>query len=521
MGNYIEGMSRKQLLLLPPNLDKWLPRDHPARAIDKFVESLDVNSLDLKEDNDEVGRKRYPPKEMLKILIYSYSVGIRSSREIERLTHENIALRWLSGDLHPDYRTIARFRSENSNVLEGLLTKTVKLYKKVYLNKEGFDGTAFIDSTRIYANASGDSFIDEEKIRKRVREIIKEAEETDKKEDEKYGEDGSGEKLKEETLEELEEIVKELANEVKKEREVDDKEKEKLTNKIESLKRHIKIYKEEVEDNSDSKGRVSTTDPDARFMRHYLHGKQPSYNLQVSADRNRIITGFDVVNKGTDHHQFNRMVKRSERNLGIKLKKGIADKGYYNQDELEPVLKRGTIPIVKKEDYAKENRGKGYFSRDDFRHDKDRDVVICPSGRELTYRYTYKLKGREYRKYRGSSPVCNKCSVKEKCIQARVKGGGNGGKNFSLPADSDFVKMHKGIMEDEENIRLYNMRKEIIEPVLGSIKRNLGFRRFSLRGTGKVKGEFGIIGTIYNLMKLINLMGFDGFMDSLSYDTGY
>ena len=520
MGNYIEGISRKQLLLLPPNLDKWLPKDHPARAIDKFVESLDIESLDLKENNDEVGRKRYPPGEILKILLYSYSVGIRSSREIERMTYENIALRWLSGDLHPDHRTIARFRSENSKVLEGLLTKTVKLYKRIYLSKEGFDGTTFIDSTRVYANASGDSFIDEEKLRKRVKEIIKEAEEIDRKEDEKYGKDGSGEKLREETLEELEEIVKELAEEIKKEGEKNNKEREGLANKIESLKRHIKIYKEEVEENSDSKGRVSTTDPDARFMRHYLHGKQPSYNLQVSVDRNRLIIGSDVVKKGTDHHQFNEMIKRSELNLDGDIEKGIADKGYYNIDELEPVLDRGIIPIVKKEDYAKEKRKKGYFIRDDFRYDEDREVVICPEGQELTYRYTYKVKGRKYRKYRGSSSTCNRCPVKEECIQARAKDGGNEGKNFSLPVDWSFIKKHKEIMEDKENIRLYNKRKEIVEPVLGSIKRNLGFRKFSLRGVRKVKGEFGIIGAIYNLLKMINLMGFDGFMENLAFDTG-
>ena len=521
MGNYIEGKSRKQLFLLPPNLDEWVPKKHPARAIDRFVDSLNTDSMDLQESNDSSGRKRYPPREMIKILMYSYSIGVTSSRKIERLTYENVVLRWLSGGLHPDYRTIARFRRENSKVLEGLLTKTVKLYREVYLDEDNFDGVVFIDSTCIYADANGESFIDEDKIRKRVKKILEEAERKDKEEDEKYGKDGSGDKLSDKSLEELEDITRRLAEEVNREMKEGKKgkeEKEEFMGKLNALAKKIKIYKREADSNSDKKGRVSTTDPDARFMRHYLHGKQPSYRIQVSSDRNRLIVNFDAVKECSDHHQFNNMIKRSESNLSNMVKIGVADKGYYNQKELEPVLDRGIIPVVKKEDQGKEKRKKGQFPHEEFKYNEEKDVVICPGGKELTYRYTYKQKDRKYRKYRVSSSICNNCPMKEKCIQSRVEGGGKAGKNYSIQEDRSFIKKHRKIMENEENLKLYNRRKETVEHVFGVIKRNMGFRRFNLRGHDNIKGEFGLIGAIYNLNKIINLIGFKEFMDNLTFE---
>lgn len=192
MGNYIEGKSRFQAFLFPPRMEDWIPEDHSASVIDRFIESLDIFSLKLVENNDESGRSRYSPLVMLKILIYSYSIGVRSNREIERLTYENVAIRWLSCDLHPDYRTVARFRSEKSEVLKDLLTETVKLYCRLDLEERGFEGVVFVDGTKMYANSSIDSVVDLERIEKRVERILKEAELIDEEEDEKYGKDGSG-----------------------------------------------------------------------------------------------------------------------------------------------------------------------------------------------------------------------------------------------------------------------------------------------------------------------------------------
>jgi transposase len=82
MGRYIEGKSRHQLELFPARLDEWIEEDHPARVIDRFVDNIDMDSLGLKENNDDVGRPRYSPFALIKALIYCYSIGIRSSRKI-------------------------------------------------------------------------------------------------------------------------------------------------------------------------------------------------------------------------------------------------------------------------------------------------------------------------------------------------------------------------------------------------------------------------------------------------------
>jgi transposase len=143
--NHIDSNSRKQAMLFPPILDEWLPNNHPARIIDLFVESIDTKILGVVENNETTGRPSYDPKVILKLLLYGYSEGSRSSRKIERLTYENVAFMWLTEGLHPDYRTIARFRQKNISVMKGLLRKTIEFYQNVGVE---FDGIAFADGTK-------------------------------------------------------------------------------------------------------------------------------------------------------------------------------------------------------------------------------------------------------------------------------------------------------------------------------------------------------------------------------------
>ncbi len=105
-------------------------KDTSREGIDYFVEALSMEELGIEEKNEETGRPSYSPRVMLKILLYGYSEGGRSSRRLERLSYENIAYIWLTGNLYPDYRAIARFREKNIGAMNGLLKKTIELYEE-------------------------------------------------------------------------------------------------------------------------------------------------------------------------------------------------------------------------------------------------------------------------------------------------------------------------------------------------------------------------------------------------------
>ena len=159
---HIRGIDKNQYSMLPPVLEDWIPEEHPARVVEMFVESLNLMELGFREQNEKTGRPSYPPREMLKILLYGYTNGERSSRVLEKKTYDDIGFRWLSRDLHPDYRSIARFRCDNILWIKELLKETLSLYEEA----GGTIGdTVFTDGTKLYASANDSKVVTSERIR--------------------------------------------------------------------------------------------------------------------------------------------------------------------------------------------------------------------------------------------------------------------------------------------------------------------------------------------------------------------
>lgn len=140
-----------QELLLPPSLDDWLPQDHLAR----FVADLVDDVLDLAAIRADYTEKRgyppYDPRLMVRLLIYGYTTGIRSSRAIERRCAEDIAFRFLAADQAPDFRSISRFRRRPLDTLADLFTQSLHLAQKLGMVKMG---RVALDGTKLEANAS-------------------------------------------------------------------------------------------------------------------------------------------------------------------------------------------------------------------------------------------------------------------------------------------------------------------------------------------------------------------------------
>lgn len=116
---YISGEDRNKISILPPSIDEYVTEDNPVRVIDVFVNNLDIVALGFNHSElNATGRPPYASQDMLKLYIYGYFNRIRSSRFLERETYRNLEVIWLMKNLHPDHKTIARFRHDNPKALK-------------------------------------------------------------------------------------------------------------------------------------------------------------------------------------------------------------------------------------------------------------------------------------------------------------------------------------------------------------------------------------------------------------------
>src|SRR5580704_14128616 len=146
---YLRG-ERQQTQLFPASLEEYVGAEDPVRIYDTFVNQLDFKGLGIVLDEQQIGPPEFDPQAMVKLLVYGYAYGMRSSRKLERALYHNVSFMWLVGGLKPDHKTIARFRRDHRDALKGILKQCVRLCLQLGLI-EG--NTLFVDGTKIRANA--------------------------------------------------------------------------------------------------------------------------------------------------------------------------------------------------------------------------------------------------------------------------------------------------------------------------------------------------------------------------------
>src|SRR6266508_535036 len=181
--NFLRG-DRDQPFLLPPDLRDWLPGDHLAWFILDVVDQVDLDLFYRAHRNDGHGHPAYDPKTLLGVLLYGYCVGVRSSRQIERRCHEDLAFRVLAGNQAPDHVTIARFRVRHQQALAGFLVQSLKLCAAAGLVRLGL---VALDGTKVAANAANTASHTLDKIEAQVAEILRQAAEADQRENLEHG----------------------------------------------------------------------------------------------------------------------------------------------------------------------------------------------------------------------------------------------------------------------------------------------------------------------------------------------
>jgi len=310
---YIYG-NRYQTDLFPQSIEDYVRQDDPVRAYDAFVESLDLSKLGITYKEVQVGSPEYNPKAMLKLLIYGYSYGIRSSRKLERACYHNISFIWLTEGLKPDHRTIGRFRKGNKRSLKNILKQCAKLCIKLGLI-EG--NTLFVDGSKIRANASINSTWTKEKcerylvnIDERIESILNECDAIDDKEQN----DPSLVKLSEE-----------------------------LSDK-QALKTKVKDIMKEVE--KEQQTSINSTDPECVNVKG-RQGTHAGYNSQIVVDEKYgLIVNSDVVNENNDRNQFSDQIEQANETLDKKCENACADAGYANTQELKKIHGQNINVIV-------------------------------------------------------------------------------------------------------------------------------------------------------------------------------
>jgi transposase len=463
-------VERQQRWLFPENLDEYISQEDPVRAYDAFIEALDIESLGINWDPHKVGCPQYNPKVMLKILVYGYSYGIRSSRKLERALYHNLSFIWLAGGLKPDHKTIARFRRDNRKALKNVLKQCARLCIELDLIA---GNTLFVDGSKFRGNVSLNNLWTPErcekylsKIEQRIDEILSECDGVDERETD----DGS-----------LVELEAELAD------------KQKLKVKVEGVLEKLRV---------EGLARLNATDPESARI-HGRQGSHAGYNAQIVVDdRHGLIVHSDVVNDNNDLGQFANQVEQAHETLDEPCKAACADAGYSNADELQKVDAQGIQVIVPS---SKQASGKeaGPFDKSRFRYVPEEDFYICPEGIHLPYRRLNGERGqREYYPGRG---VCSKCRHFGVCTKNVTTG------RKIIRYENEAVREKLAAQyEQASSQKIYSRRKEKVELPFGHIKRNLGVDSFLLRGLAGVRAEMSILCSCFNIARLIGLFGVSG-----------
>ena len=467
---HILGISRHQMRI--SSLEDAISPNNQVRFIDAFVTSVDLSKLGFAVQTlKKEGRPSYKSEVFLKIYLYGYLNGLRSSRILEKETFRNIEMQWLLEAIRPNYHSISDFRKNNPAALKN----TFKLFVSFLKDADLIAGeTIAIDGTKSRAHNSKKANYNQKKIDKHLEYI---------------------EAKTQEYLDALEENdAKENLPKIKN-----------IQQKIERLQQN-KIRYELLEEKLKASGepQISTTDSDARALLVQGQVVEISFNMQAAVDaKHNLVVATHTINKN-DRSALSAIAIEAKENLGIQTYTALVDKGYHNGKQIEICKQANITTIVAQPEQGKSNENgtaKDYLAAQ-FQYDKDTDTYTCPQGETLKttgswHKKTTDRDSYNFKKYR--TPKCKECPVKHLCTSR------SGGREIDRSQYADAVEENN--KRYHANAQLYRKRQEINEHIFGTIKRQWGYNHTNLTGLEKVNGEHNLIMLVYNIKRSINILG--------------
>ena len=466
---HITGISRHQIRF--SSLEDSISADNQVRFIDAFVMYLDFTKLGFATKTiKSQGRPSYNTKVFLKIYLYGYLNGIRSSRILEKESFRNIEMKWLLEDIRPNYHSISDFRKDNPLALK----KLFKLFVSFLKDADLIGGeTIAIDGTKSRAHNSKKANFSQKKIDKHLEYI---------------------EAKSQEYLVALEQNdAKENSSEIKN-----------IQQKIERLKQN-KIRYELLEEKLKASGepQISTTDSDARALLVQGQVVEISFNMQAAVDaKHNLVVATHTINKN-DRSALSAIAIEAKENLGIQTYTALVDKGYHNGKQIEICKQANITTIVAQPEQGKnKERITEDYLISKFQYDHTTDTYICPQGETLKttghwHKKTTDKDSYEFKRYR--TPKCRECPVKHLCT-SRMAGRDIDRSQYADAVEENNKRYHA-------NAQLYRKRQEINEHIFGTIKRQWGYNHTNLTGLEKVNGEHSLIMLVYNIKRSINILG--------------
>ena len=461
-----------QIFLLPPSIDDWLPEDHLARFVSELVdEVLDLEPF-LAVFTEARGYPPYDPRLMLKLVLYGYTTGVRSSRGIEKRCHDDVAFRFLAANQAPDFRSVARFRRRHLDALAGLFVEVLALCQRAGMVKLG---RVALDGSKVRANASRRKAMSykrmterEAKLQAEVDDLLADAEATDTSEDDQFGPDGRDDDLAGEMARRESRLAK--IRRAKSDLEADAKHHAGADAARQTWHRHAAHPDTPTADTAgadtgdtagagrreqaaaaadeaaasatpDDKAQRNFTDPDARIMKTSDGSFHYCYNAQtVADDAHQVIVATRLTNRSADCPEFTPLLDEVERNCGARPRQVLADAGYFSEDNVAAATGRDIDTLI---------------ATGRLKHDET--PPAAPRGR-----------------------IPKAATAKQRMARKlRTKPGRAG----------------------------YARRKAIIEPVFGQIDTVQGGKQVLLRGEAAAAAEWDLLAACHNLRKLFGHTG--------------
>ena len=465
-----------QPFLLPPSLHDFVDESHPAHLVNDLVDQLDLSRLEARYGN--LGQPAYHPRLMLKILLYGFSVGIFSSRKLQRACRENLAFKFLAGMETPAFRTFIEFRQRHRDEMKAVFVQTVKLARTLGLARLG---AIALDGSKVEANTSkhkamsyGRMQEEEKRLKAEIARLLDTAKATDEQEDQEYGPEGDGYQVGEE-----------LAR------------REQRLKKIQEAKAALEARekREHSAEPIDPKKQISFADHDARSFIKQGEGPRYVYNVQAAVDMDsQIIVSNNVEDSVSDARAARPVLESMERELGDVPEKLVADAGYGNTETLEACRELGVTPVCATTREGKEGQESSKLDR--FSYELERDLFTCPHGRAFAFDHEHAASGT--RTYKTMEPVPCICGHYET----------TDGREVIRVERSHLAKRElRRIMNEPGHRELYRRRKCTAEPPFGQIKAGMGFRRFLYRGRENIAGEWDLVCAAFNIRKTVSLLG--------------
>ena len=474
MAGFVEGMDRRQTTMLPECLEDWVDENNPVRAVDVFVDALNLSELGFDGTQPlATGRPGYHPGVVLKLYIYGYLNRVQSSRRLEREAGRNLEVMWLTGRLAPDHKTIADFRKDNGPGIKKVCAQFVELCRKMGLLAKA---SVAIDGSKFKAVNSRDNNFTKGKLERRLKQIEESVARYMGQLDTADRRTAAGEDPSETVL-----LTKTRL-------------KEKLVKLEEEVKR-LKAIERQVLASPDQQ--ISLTDPDCRSMATSGRGSgMVAYNVQSAVDtEHHLIVAHEVTNSGSDRSQLSTMAEAAKAALHSDNLDVVADLGYFKGEEILACEQAGvTVTLPKPQTSGAKSAGR--FGKPDFVYLPAEDVYRCPAGEKLQHHYTSDEDGMQMRTY--WTNACGACAIKAQCTTGKERR----------------VKRweHEHVVEAvqtrlDKNPQAMRVRRETVEHPFATLKMRMGATHFLMRRLKNVATEMALNVLGYNLTRVMNILG--------------